>query len=202
MCVANLLQLTDTTERQRREMDRQMGRLASAWARRVRGRRRASRSPPTCCASTRSGTRCGWRLLQRADPVGSLRRQSAAPLRRVFRHDALRVRQRHVRSCESLPGVRCSGAPARRSPHAATQVRGSERQDPGPGLPGYGATVGLTRSTVRPGRGRTLRWDAGLLTSLVAMCEALRASRRFAGADRLAWAAHLDRDRRLFRVDS
>ncbi|HEX5119054.1 MAG TPA: hypothetical protein VFW65_28025 [Pseudonocardiaceae bacterium] len=40
MYVSTLSQLADVTDRQRRERDEQLGRLASAWIRRTRGRRR------------------------------------------------------------------------------------------------------------------------------------------------------------------
>jgi hypothetical protein len=44
MYVSNLSQLIDVTDRQRREMDEQLGRLASIWSRRVHGQRRPARS--------------------------------------------------------------------------------------------------------------------------------------------------------------
>jgi hypothetical protein len=44
MYVSNLSQLVDVTDRQRREMDEQLGRLASIWTRRMHGRRRPARS--------------------------------------------------------------------------------------------------------------------------------------------------------------
>jgi hypothetical protein len=44
MYVSNLSQLVDMSDRQRREMDQQLGRLASTWSRRVHRRRRPA--PP------------------------------------------------------------------------------------------------------------------------------------------------------------
>jgi hypothetical protein len=47
MYVSNLSQLVDVTDRQRREMDEQLGRLASIWSRRLPGRRRQP-APERC----------------------------------------------------------------------------------------------------------------------------------------------------------
>ena len=44
MYVSNLSQLADVTDRQRRQMDEQLGLLVSIWTRRARGRRRRTHS--------------------------------------------------------------------------------------------------------------------------------------------------------------
>lgn len=47
MYMSNLSQLVDVTDRQRREMDEQLGRLASIWTRRAHARRRPARTRQT-----------------------------------------------------------------------------------------------------------------------------------------------------------
>jgi hypothetical protein len=51
MYISNLSQMADVSDRQRREMDEQLGQLASRWTRRAHGRRRPARSHRARCVS-------------------------------------------------------------------------------------------------------------------------------------------------------